>query len=73
MGEQLELELFGPGLPFREPWGGRSPRELTRAYILFSLRALPPGGVMEDAIAGGKVIVENCPSEQLGFPFLEEV
>ena len=32
VGEQLELEFYA-----REPWGGRSPRGLTRAAQKFSL------------------------------------
>ncbi len=36
-GDQLFLDL----LP-REPWGGRSPRELTRGFALLSSRQEPP-------------------------------
>ena len=43
--EQLDLELAGPGLAWREPWGGRSARVLTRSFKLFTLSALPPGGL----------------------------
>ena len=41
--EQLELELDDARL--RIPWGGRSPRSLTKCGKLFSLQALPTGGL----------------------------
>ncbi len=43
-GDQLELELAGPGLAWREPWGGVAPRVLTRTFVKFSLGAHTPGG-----------------------------
>jgi len=36
VGDQLELDLFP-----REPWGGRSPRALTKAFIPLFLRREP--------------------------------
>ena len=51
VGEQLELELAGPGLVWREPWEGKSPRALTRAAETFSLRALPAGGLRANDLA----------------------
>ncbi len=47
VGVQLILELEDARL--RIPWGGRSPRSLTRCGKLFSLVAPPPGGLVEDA------------------------
>ena len=40
------------GLDPRLPWGGRSPRSLTKAYARFSLRheALPLDEVCEDSL-----------------------
>ena len=35
------------------PWDGVSPRLLTRCGKLFSLRAPPPGGLIELTIPGG--------------------
>jgi len=46
--EQLELQLG-------EPWGGRSPRVLTRAFEAFSFRAEGMGRLNEDARCEGKV------------------
>jgi len=40
--DQLELEL-DDDRPVR-PWGGRSPRSLTKCGKLFKLSAIPPGG-----------------------------
>ena len=35
--EQLEIDLWGElDSPVRDPWGGRSPRELTRGFEMFS-------------------------------------
>ncbi len=48
VGDQLELELAGPGRAWLEPWGGKSPRELTRTFKAFSLRAPPAGGLHAD-------------------------
>ncbi len=39
IGDQLELGLPGLVDPARQPWGGRSPRELTAAYERFKLKA----------------------------------
>ena len=44
VGDQLELELAGPGRAWLEPWGGLSPRVLTRTFKIFRLEATPPGG-----------------------------
>ncbi len=49
VGEQLELELAGPGRAWREPWWGMNPRVLTRAFQTFSLGAPPAGGLHADA------------------------
>ncbi len=40
--DQLELDLDDARL--RIPWGGRSPRSLTRCGKLFMLKHLPAGG-----------------------------
>ena len=45
--EQLELELDDARLMI--PWGGRSPRTLTKCGKLFMLRAAPTGGAIVDA------------------------
>ncbi len=45
-GEQYEL--FVP-MWVVEPWGGKSPRVLTRAWEKFSLGAHPPGGLIRNA------------------------
>ena len=45
--DQLELELDDARL--RIPWDGRSPRSLTKCGKLFSLKACPTGGLIEDA------------------------
>ena len=49
VGSQLELELDDTLLEglVVEPWGGRSPRELTAAFERFSLGALPRGGLSD--------------------------
>ncbi len=45
-GAQLELELDDVrGVRRVVPWDGRSPRVLTRSHELFSLGALPRGGL----------------------------
>ena len=41
-GDQFVLDLFP-----REPWGGMSPRGLTRGRILLSSRREPPGREVE--------------------------
>ena len=43
--EQLELELKDARL--RIPWGGRSPRSLTRCGKLFILAEIPAGGLIQ--------------------------
>jgi len=47
--EQLELELNDErrAIPYI-PWGGRSPRSLTRSVKLFSFGAPPTGGLIRD-------------------------
>jgi len=45
VGDQYELELGGPGRAWREPWSGKSPRELTKASITFRLGPHTRGGV----------------------------
>ena len=45
VGDQWELGLAGGGRAWSEPWGGRSPRELTRISMSRTLRELPPGGL----------------------------
>ena len=47
--EQLELELAFGLTAWYEPWGGRDPRGLTRSAEMFSLGALPPAGLPDDA------------------------
>jgi len=48
VGDQLELGLAGPGRAWLEPWGGASPRVLTRTFKKFSLRAPPTGGLRDN-------------------------
>ncbi len=43
--EQLLLELDDERV--RIPWGGRSPRELTKCGKLFILSELPTGGLIQ--------------------------
>ena len=45
---QLELELAGPGLAWREPWEGQSPRALTQAAQKFSVGAHATGPLHVD-------------------------
>ena len=45
IGDQLELELAGPGRVWREPWEGMSPRALTKVAQMLSLGAPPAGGL----------------------------
>ncbi len=47
VGAQLELELAGPGLAWREPWGGVSPRGLTKMAQTVSLGAYPTRGLRD--------------------------
>ena len=70
VGDQLEFELAGLGRMWREPWSGRSPRGLTKVAQKFSLRALPAGGLLQDAASlhGGDQ-EELVPEGQLLFPF----
>jgi len=63
-GEQLELELAGPGLVWLEPWEGKSPRTLTGAYKRFSLGAPPARGLPDDE----KLAAQN---EQVPLDFRE--
>ncbi len=70
VGEQLELELGGPGLLWREPWDGKSVRGLTKAAKMFSLGAPPAGGLRGDDCScvdrsGGQL------RQQLAFSFFE--
>ena len=43
--DQLDLWPVDTGRAGRVPWGGVSPRTLTKAFNSFSLGALPPGGL----------------------------
>ncbi len=47
LSDQLELELDDARV--RIPWGGRSPRDLTKCGKLFILEELPTGGLNLDA------------------------
>ena len=49
-GSQLELPLSDTRVCL--PWAGISPRELTRAWKTFSLKAHPAGGPHANAISG---------------------
>ena len=71
VGDQLELELAGPGRAWVEPWGGAAPRGLTKAFEKFSFGAPPTGGLRGNA--------QTCSDEerpqleiQLGLPFEKE-
>jgi len=60
VGDQFELDLF-PGVP----WGGRSPRSLTRVGSGLFSRQEPPGHEVEmdpaqlELIPGGKVAIRD--------------
>ncbi len=73
IGEQLELELLGVGRAWREPWGGRSPRGLTKAVETFSVSRIPPGGPRPDADYRDLPTEGEGPNEQLGLPFFQEI
>ncbi len=62
VGDQMELELAGPGRAWLEPWGGRKPRELTRGGSLCNLAGPSPGGLHADAWSEGE---EERSSDQL--------
>ncbi len=73
VGDQLELELAGPGRPWYEAWGGRAPRGLTKGARMISVARTPPGGS-----AWGRPIGDICKDillqlGQLELPFVEEV
>jgi len=54
VGGQLELWPVDPGHNvLNEPWGGRSPRDLTKGAKVVSLEALPPGGLRQGDNFGG--------------------
>jgi len=68
IGDQLSLELAGPGREWSEPWGGKSPRVLTQAWKRFSLGAPPTGG-----LHGDEKVCTDYELEALGqglFPFM---
>jgi len=68
IGEQLELELAGPGRAWREPWEGKSPRVLTKTFERFSLGAPPTGGLhADDTLCTG--LEEQQLEFELLFPF----
>ncbi len=73
IGEQLELKLSGIGLAWREPWEGRSPRELTKVAALIRLRPRPPGGSAGICSTGDVHNGEELQGVQLLLPFIEEV
>ena len=56
-GEQLELDLVDARL--RIPWGGRSPRSLTRCGKLLILTELPTRGSIEDDPLQLKMFLEG--------------
>ena len=66
-GDQLELALAGPGLAWREPWGGRSPRGLTKQAQVIRLEPLPAGALPGDAFCCQGSTCSNC-SLQLELP-----
>ncbi len=73
VGDQLELELAGPGRAWYEPWGGRSPRVLTKAVNSFSLGALPLAGLRGNDLLAG-LHEDNASADiQLELPFGEAV
>ena len=67
IGEQLELELAGPGRAWLEPWEGRDPRGLTKTAKKFSLRAPPTGGLHADEKLSAESERVSC--LQLALPF----
>ena len=66
-GDQFELELSGPGRAYYEPWGGKSPRVLTRVAKAVSLGAHPPGGLPAKETAARTEV--QLHEEQLLLPF----
>ena len=74
IGEQLELDLAGPGRPWLEPWEGRSPRSLTKASQMFKLSAIPPGGAAtKRGFREQPAPEKRLQLEQLELPFDVEV
>ena len=47
VGDQLELDLAGPGRAWIEPWGGVSPRLLTKMAKMIRVDPLPAPGLRE--------------------------
>ncbi len=64
VGAQLELELAGPGLAWREPWGGVSPRGLIKMAQSVSLGAYPTRGLRD---------VITCPDQEQSSSFQLEL
>ena len=60
MVEQLNLELGDARLEI--PWGGLSPRELTRCGKLFSFEASPTGGPIQVDPAQLTLFLKGSPS-----------
>ena len=74
IGDQLELDLCGAGRPWLEPWGGRSPRVLTKTFEMFKLSAIPPGGAAARCDNREQPAPEKrLQLEQLELPFSLEV
>ncbi len=76
IGDQLFFEGFEELDGSREPWGGRSPRELTAAYARFTLKAQAAKSVSDfvdpdqyDLWLSG----EKAPRIYLGAPLLVDI
>jgi len=70
---QLRLELGDfPGAGLALPWGGQSPRVLTRAFAAFSFRREGMGRLSRDASHVGEDKLRELQLE-LPFPFVGEV
>ncbi len=66
IGDQLELGLddVRPRIQ-EEPWGGRSPRELTKAWITFSLEARRASGSNRNVSCEGLKFIGELREAQL--------
>ena len=71
VGEQLTLSLDDVRSQSLEPWEGRSPRELTKAWKTFKLSAIPPGGSASKRDVRGSAQDKGCSDPEQLLLFLE--